>query len=108
MKQTYKLALVLAAGVAIGVASGNAIRAQQVKIAPGYVVVELEVNDPTTFQKCGAAIPHTLAPFNGKYLVRGGKFTPIEGDAPKGRAYHEASLLLLNGPRRRLDSFSTG
>jgi hypothetical protein len=49
MKQTYKLVLVLAAGAAIGVAGGNAIRAQQVKVAPGYVVAELEVNDPTTF-----------------------------------------------------------
>jgi uncharacterized protein DUF1330 len=75
MKQTNKLALVLAAGVAIGVAGGNAIRAQQVKVAPGYVVAELEVNDPTTFQKYGAAVPDTLAPFNGKYLVRGGKVT---------------------------------
>ena len=85
MKQTYKLVLVLAAGVAIGVAGGNAIRAQQVKVAPGYVIAELEVNDPTTFQKYGAAVPGTLAPFQGQYLVRGGKITPLEGDAPKGR-----------------------
>ena len=85
MKQTYKLLFVLAAGVVNGVAGGNGIRAQQVKVAPGYVIAELEVNDPTTFQKYGAAVPSTLAPFNGKYLVRGGKVTPVEGDAPKGR-----------------------
>jgi len=72
-------------GGSFSVAGGNAIRAQQVKVAPGYVVAELEVNDPTTFQKYGAAIPGTLAPFDGKFLVRAGKVTPLEGDAPKGR-----------------------
>ncbi len=85
MKQIYKLVLVLAAGVAIGVAGANAIRAQQVKAAPGYVIAETEVNDPATFQKYAAAVPGTLAPFNFKYVVRGGKVTPVEGDAPKGR-----------------------
>jgi len=85
MKQTYKLVLVLAAGVAIGVAADSAIRAQEVKVAPGYVVFEVEINDPTTFQKYGAAVPGTLAPFKGKYVVCGGKVTPLEGDAPKVR-----------------------
>jgi len=50
---------------------------------PGYVIAKLEVNDPTTFQKYGAAVPDTWAPFNGKFLVCGGKVTPLEGDAPK-------------------------
>ena len=85
MNQTYRLLIALVAGVAIGGAAVSAIRAQQVKAGPGYVIAELEVNDPTTFQKYGAAVPGTLAPFNGKYLVRGGKVTPVEGDAPKGR-----------------------
>ncbi len=26
-----------------------------------------------------------MAPFNGKVAVRGGKVTPVGGDAPKGR-----------------------
>jgi uncharacterized protein (DUF1330 family) len=43
------------------------------------------VNDAAAFQKYAAAVPGTLAPFNGNYLVRGGKITPVEGDAPKQR-----------------------
>ena len=43
MNQTYRLLIALAAGVAIGGVGGSAIRAQQVKVGPGYVVAELEV-----------------------------------------------------------------
>ena len=43
MNQTYRLLIALVAGVAIGGAAVSAIRAQQVKVGPGYVVAELEV-----------------------------------------------------------------
>jgi uncharacterized protein (DUF1330 family) len=85
MKPNHKLALVLLAGVGLGGAGVTAIQAQQAKPAPGYVVAEVEVNDTATFAKYAAAVPGTLAPFNGKYMVRAGKITPVEGDAPKQR-----------------------
>jgi uncharacterized protein (DUF1330 family) len=83
MKTNHKLALAVLAGVAIGVAGGSAIHAQQVKAAPGYVIAEVDVMDPTTFQKYAEKVPGTLAPFNGHYLVRGGKTQALEGEAPK-------------------------
>jgi uncharacterized protein (DUF1330 family) len=85
MKPNHKLTLVLLAGVGLGGAGVTAIQAQQAKPAPGYVVAEVEVNDTATFAKYAAAVPGTLAPFNGKYMVRAGKITPVEGDAPKQR-----------------------
>jgi uncharacterized protein (DUF1330 family) len=85
MKQNHKLALVMLAGIALGGAGATAIHAQQAKVAPGYVVAEVEVNDTAAFGKYAAAVPGTLAPFNAKYVVRAGKITPVEGDAPKGR-----------------------
>jgi uncharacterized protein (DUF1330 family) len=85
MKPNLKLALVLLTGVGLGGAGVTAIQAQQAKPAPGYVVAEVEVNDTATFAKYAAAVPGTLAPFNGKYMVRAGKITPVEGDAPKQR-----------------------
>ncbi len=85
MKPNHKLALVLLAGIALGGAGATAIHAQQAKVAPGYVIAEVEVNDATAFQKYAAGVPDTLAPFNAKYVVRAGKITPVEGDAPKGR-----------------------
>ena len=85
MKQNHKLALVMLAGIALGGAGATAIHAQQTKVAPGYVVAEVEVNDTDTFQKYAASVPGTLAPFNAKYMIRAGKISPVEGDAPKGR-----------------------
>jgi uncharacterized protein (DUF1330 family) len=83
MKTDYKLALAMLAGVLIGVAGAKAIRAQQVKIPPAYVIAEVDVLDTTTFQKYADKVPQTLAPFHGQYLVRGGKTQAVEGEAPQ-------------------------
>ena len=84
MKTNHKLVLAVLAGVIIGV-SGMAIHAQQTKTAPGYVVAEVDVHDAATFAKYGAKVPDTLKPYNGHYLVRGGKIEGVEGTAPKDR-----------------------
>ena len=84
MKTNHKLVLAVLAGVVIGVA-GMAIHAQQTKTAPGYVVAEVDVHDAATFAKYGAKVPDTLKPYNGHYLVRGGKIEGVEGTAPKDR-----------------------
>ena len=83
MKPNHKLMLGMLAGVALGVAGATAIHAQQAKVAPGYVIAEVEVTDTAAFAKYAAAVPGTFAPFNGQYLVRGGKIQAVEGDAPK-------------------------
>ena len=83
MKTNHKLALAVLAGVATGVAGAKAIHAQQVKAPPAYVIAEVDVQDPTNFQKYREKVPGTLAPFNGHYIVRGGKTQSVEGEAPK-------------------------
>jgi uncharacterized protein (DUF1330 family) len=85
MRQNHKLALVMLAGIGLGGAGATAIHAQQAKVAPGYVVAEVEVNDTAAFAKYAAAVPGTLAPFGAQYVIRAGKITPVEGDAPKQR-----------------------
>ena len=83
MKTNHKLALAVLAGVTIDVASAMAIHAQQVNAPPAYVIAEVDVVDAATFQKYAEKVPGTLAPFNGHYLVRGGKTQALEGEAPK-------------------------
>lgn len=83
MESNHKLMVAVLAGVSIGVAAASAIHAQQVKAPPAYVVAEVDVTDPATFQKYAAKVPETLASFNGHYLVRGGKIQAVEGEAPK-------------------------
>jgi len=83
MKAIYKLVLAVVAGVAIGAVGAWAIYAQQVKTPPGYIVAEVSVKDPGTFQNYKAKLPETLAPFNHQVLISGGKTDALEGDAPK-------------------------
>ena len=84
MKGNLKLLFAALVGVSIGVVCAMVIRAQQVKVAPGYIIAEVEVTDPATIQKYVAKLPETLAPFNHHYVVRGGKTQSLEGEPPKG------------------------
>ena len=83
MMTNRKLVLAVLIGMAIGVGGAVAIRAQQVKAAPAYMIGEVDVTDPATFQKYSEKVPGTLEAFNGHFLVRAGKSQTLEGDAPK-------------------------
>ena len=83
MKTNYKSVLGMLAGAIIGAAGMTAMHAAQTKVAPGYVIAEVEVTDPSTFKEYGDKTPGTLEPYNGRYIVRGGKSLSLEGDAPK-------------------------
>lgn len=50
---------------------------------PGYVVVEVEVTDPTAFQEYAAKAGATLAAYNARLIMRG-KARAKEGPAPVG------------------------
>jgi uncharacterized protein (DUF1330 family) len=87
MKTNHKLALAVLASVSIGGAAGIAIRAEQVKTAPAYLISEAdEITDLAAIKKYGEKVPETLAPFNGHYhfVVAGGKAQSLDGEAPQG------------------------
>jgi len=46
---------------------------------PAYLVVELDVTNPTEMEHYRAAVPATLAQYGGRYLTRGGSTELIEG-----------------------------
>ncbi|MGO9124362.1 MAG: DUF1330 domain-containing protein [Terriglobales bacterium] len=83
MKTNRKLVLAVLAGLLIGIAGTKAIRAQQAKTPPAYVIAEVEVTDPITLEKYGEKAPQILASFNGRYVVRGGRVQALEGEPPK-------------------------
>jgi uncharacterized protein (DUF1330 family) len=83
MKTNYKIMLGVLVGSVIGVAGGRAIHARPVNPLPGYVVAEVDVTDAAKFKEYAEKTPGTLAPFNVRYVIRGGKNLSIEGDAPK-------------------------
>jgi uncharacterized protein (DUF1330 family) len=85
MKPNHKLALGVLIGAVVSFIASQAIHARQDKVPPGYLIAEIDVSDPTTYQKYAAQVPGTLAPFNAQYLVRGGKTTSLEGEPPRKR-----------------------
>src|SRR4029453_12046370 len=44
---------------------------------------ETEIIDQASFNEFSSKVPATMQAFGGKFLVRGGKVTALEGDAPK-------------------------
>ncbi len=59
-----------------------------------YVIVQENVHDLKTFDEYRKDVVATLAPFHGRFLVRGGKVTKLEGDTMPERT------VLLEFPSR--------
>jgi len=50
-----------------------------------YAIVAETVSDEAMFDEYRKLVPATLAPFGGRFIVRGGKFTLVEGSWPRPR-----------------------
>lgn len=44
-----------------------------------YVVAEIEIKDPVTYERYKAMAPSSIAKYGGKYVVRGATTTKLEG-----------------------------
>jgi uncharacterized protein (DUF1330 family) len=51
-----------------------------------YSIVQVEVTDQATYDAYRKDVMPTIAAFGGKFLVRGGKMTKLEGEWPYSRA----------------------
>src|SRR2546423_2277146 len=45
-----------------------------------YIVVEVEVHDPSRYENYKVMVPPSLEAYGGRFLVRGGKVETLEGD----------------------------
>ena len=59
-----------------------------------YVIVQIEVTDPETFETYRAQVPATLEKYGGEFIVRGGAMEVLEGDWPWSR------MVILKFPDR--------
>lgn len=50
---------------------------------PAYYMSEFELTDPEGIRPYSAAVESTFIPFGGRYVVRGGKVTSLEGEPTK-------------------------
>ena len=62
---------------------------------PAYFIVDNEVTDPAGFEEYRKQVPGTVEKYGGKFLVRGGKFTALEGEMPFER------IAVLEFPSRK-------
>jgi uncharacterized protein (DUF1330 family) len=47
-------------------------------IMTAYVIIDIDIHDPKSFQKYRAGVPALIAKHGGEYLARGGDFEVIE------------------------------
>ncbi|MCZ6472521.1 MAG: DUF1330 domain-containing protein [SAR324 cluster bacterium] len=47
---------------------------------PAYIIANMDVKDPETYQGYSAQTPGLVEKFGGKFIVRGGEFEQVEGD----------------------------
>jgi len=83
MEALYKLSLAVLAGAALGAVAVQGIRAQAQP--PVYVVAEIDVTDPATYQTYVDRNGALVQSFGGRFLARGGKTETIAGPVPRGR-----------------------
>ena len=50
-----------------------------------YVVVDIQVNDPTRYEEYKRLAAPSVSAFGGRYIVRGGAVTKLEGEWTPGR-----------------------
>jgi len=51
----------------------------------GYLIVQVEVTDPDTFEEYKKQVAPTTEKYGGEYVVRGGEMEVLEGECPYPR-----------------------
>ena len=46
---------------------------------PAYIIVDVEIHDPVKYEEYKKLTPISLAKYQGKFIVRGGKMETLEG-----------------------------
>jgi uncharacterized protein (DUF1330 family) len=47
---------------------------------PAYIITEVEIHNPKEYENYRTMVPASLEKYQGKFIVRGGKKEPLEGD----------------------------
>lgn len=80
---TLKAMAVALAGTIIWIGGGAGASAQEKASPPAYYVAEFEITNPEGIKPYSAKVESTFKPYGGHFVVRGGKYHPLEGNAPK-------------------------
>jgi uncharacterized protein (DUF1330 family) len=53
--------------------------------AKAFLIAEIDVHDPAGFEAYRVAVAPMITAYGGRYLVRGGAVSALEGEAPRAR-----------------------
>lgn len=83
--KTWKARAVALAGTMLWITGGTGASAQEKASTapPAYYVAEFEITNPEGMKPYSAKVESTFIPYGGHFVVRGGKYVPLEGNAPK-------------------------
>ena len=95
-----RIAYLLAAGVAllsVGASAGQGAPPR------AYMIAQLNVRDTKAYADYAPKVPPVIAKFGGRYVVRGGKFTAVEGQSRSRNVViefdsYEQALACYNSP----------
>jgi uncharacterized protein (DUF1330 family) len=76
------IASIAIGAVTIGTAHAQAPKASQ---PHAYYIAEFKITDPEGMKPYSARVASTFEPYGGRYIVRGGKIAPLEGEGPNNR-----------------------
>jgi uncharacterized protein (DUF1330 family) len=60
-----------------------------------YLIAQIKVTDPEAYKKYTSEVPETIERYGGKFLVRGGTVTTVEGD------WHPERLVVVEFPNMK-------
>jgi uncharacterized protein (DUF1330 family) len=84
MKNQYSIALAMLTGIGVGAVAVQGLHAQAKP--PVYYIAQNDVSDADAYVKEFASkVPATVKAHGGRFLVRGGKVTALDGEPPKAR-----------------------
>jgi uncharacterized protein (DUF1330 family) len=75
---------IAAAAISLVVVTGLHAQDAPVRKPRAFYVSEFVVTDREGIRPYSAQVESTFIPFGGRYVVRGGKITALEGEEPKG------------------------
>jgi uncharacterized protein (DUF1330 family) len=83
--QTKRPIIFAVVAATLGCFSAPVLHAQALPatVKPAYYISEFELTDPEGIRPYSAAVESTFAPFGGRYVVRGGKVSSLEGAPAK-------------------------
>lgn len=47
---------------------------------PAYIIADIEITEPVEYEEYRKLVPASLAPYGGRFLVRGGAVEVLEGE----------------------------